>query len=123
LEDSILTQILEAVHGLGKDMQTVKEDIRDLKSDVQTLKIDVQTLKNGQAELYQLTSAIRSAQELSNAKLDALTMDVRRAEGHIVRIEQKLDEEVLDLRGETRFLNHRIADLEMEVDKLKEKPF
>ncbi|MNC24003.1 hypothetical protein D3C75_720440 [compost metagenome] len=97
--DPILLQILQAVQTLGEDMQTVKSDIRDLKGDVQTLKGDVQT----------------------NAKLEGLTLDVRRVEGNLVRVEKKLEEETLDMRGEIRFLNHRVADLAMDVDKLKEK--
>ncbi len=119
--DPILLQILQAVQTLGEDMQTVKSDIKDLKGDVQTLKGDVTNLKSGQAELFQLSSAIRNAQELTNAKLEGLTLDVRRAEGNLVRIEEKLGEEILDMRGEIRFLNHRIADVELTVDKLKEK--
>ncbi|MDF2925346.1 MAG: hypothetical protein K0R57_4260 [Paenibacillaceae bacterium] len=103
------------------DMQTLKEDVQSIKGDVQTLKGDVQTLKIGQAELYQITSAIKSAQELTHAKLEALTMDVRRSEGNLVRIEQKLDNQALDTRGDIRFLNHRIADLELDVEKLKDK--
>ncbi|MFM9327442.1 hypothetical protein [Paenibacillus mesotrionivorans] len=112
--DPILLQILQAVQTLGEDMQTVKSDIKDLKG-------DVTNLKAGQAELFQLSSAIRNAQELTNAKLEGLTLDVRRAEGNLVRIEEKLGEEILDMRGEIRFLNHRIADVELTVDKLKEK--
>ena len=140
--DPILLQILQAVQTLGEDMQTVKSDIKDLKGDVKTLKGDVQTLKRdvqtlkgdvqtlkgdvgnlkaGQAELFQLSSAIRNAQELTNAKLEGLTLDVRRAEGNLVRIEEKLGEEILDMRGEIRFLNHRIADVERAVYKIKEK--
>lgn len=123
--DPILIQILQAVQTLGEDMQTVKSDIRDLKGDVQALKGDVQTLKSdvgnlkaGQAELFQISSAIRSGQQLTNAKLEGLTLDVRRTEGNLVRIEKKLEEETLDMRGEIRFLNHRVADLAMDVDKL-----
>lgn len=142
MSDPVLNQILDALHLLGGDMKSVKDDIRELKSDVQglksdvqtlksdvhelksdvqTLKVDVQSLKAGQAELFQLTSAIRSAQELTNAKLEALTMDVRRTEGNVIRIEKKLDEETLDIRGDIRFLNHRRVDLEMDVEKLKDK--
>jgi hypothetical protein len=46
-------------------------------------------------------------------------MDVRRLEGHTNRIENKLDEQSATLRGDLRFLNHRVADLEMDVHKTK----
>jgi archaellum component FlaC len=37
------------------------------------------------------------------------------------RIETKLDDQTNDIRGDVRFLNHRVADLEMELDKLKNR--
>ncbi|MDF2935239.1 MAG: hypothetical protein K0Q90_612 [Paenibacillaceae bacterium] len=109
------------VQTLKGDVQTLQGDVQTLKGDVQTLQGDVNNLKVGQAELFQLSSAIRNAQEFTNAKLEGLTLDVRRVEGNLVRVEKKLEEETLDMRGEIRFLNHRIADVELAVDKLKEK--
>lgn len=79
------------------------------------------SLEAGQSELHQITTAIRDRQEETDAKLEALTMDVNKIHGSAVRIERKMDEELSDIRGDVRFLNHRIADLELEVDKLKNR--
>lgn len=113
----------EDVNILKEDVRLLKDDANTLKGDVNTLKVDVNLLKIGQDELYQLTTAIRSAQELSHAKLEGLTLDVRHLEGSSSKMETKLDEETLDVRGEIRFLNHRRADLELDVDKLKNTVF
>ncbi|MUG45476.1 hypothetical protein [Paenibacillus woosongensis] len=79
------------------------------------------SLESGQSELHQITTAIRDRQEETDAKLEALAMDVNKIHGSTVRIEQKMDETLSDIRGDVRFLNHRIADLELEVDKLKNR--
>lgn len=38
-----------------------------------------------------------------------------------VQFNEKLDDNLSDIRGDVRVLNHRIADLEMEVEKLKNR--
>lgn len=82
---------------------------------------ELQSLKAGQSELQQLTRAIRDRQEESDAKIEALSMDVNKIHGNTVRIEQKLDDNINDVRGDIRYLSHRVVALEMEVDKLKNR--
>jgi hypothetical protein len=67
----------------------------------------LESLESGQAELQQITRAIRDRQEETDAKLEALSMDVNKIYGNTVRIEQKLDENHNDIRGDIRFLSHR----------------
>lgn len=81
----------------------------------------LETLESGQAELQQIIRAVRDRQEETDAKLEALTMDVNKIHGNTVRIEQKLDDNINDVRGDIRFLSHRVVALEMEVDKLKNR--
>lgn len=82
---------------------------------------ELQSLKSGQSELHQITSAIRNRQEETDAKLETLSMNVNKIQGNTVRIERKIDENLVDIRGDVRFLSHRIVALEMDVDKLKNK--
>ncbi|MNW37007.1 hypothetical protein D3C74_140340 [compost metagenome] len=82
---------------------------------------ELQTLKSGQAELQQIARAIRDRQEEADAKLEVLSMDVNKIHGNTVRIEQKLDDNINDIRGDIRYLSHRVVALEMEVDKLKNR--
>ncbi|MCM3699991.1 hypothetical protein [Paenibacillus macerans] len=112
MSNAELKELLQSV--INESLQPVKDDIRSIKD-------DIQLLKTGQEELRLITSAIRDRQEETDAKLEALSMDVKYMHGDLVRIEQKLDENESELRGDVRFLNHRIADLEMEVEKLKNR--
>jgi hypothetical protein len=57
----------------------------------------LESLESGQAELQQITRAIRDRQEETDAKLEALSMDVNKIYGNTVRIEQKLDENHNDI--------------------------
>jgi len=86
-----------------------------------SFEITQNSLVAGQKELNQVVGAIIINQETTNAKLDALTMDVRRLEGNTHRIERKLDEQSAVIRGDLRFLNHRVADLEMDVAEIKNR--
>jgi archaellum component FlaC len=52
--------------------------------------------------------------ETTNARLEGVEETTN-------RIKTKLDDQTNDIRGDVRFLNHRVADLEMEVDKLKNR--
>ncbi|MFU1797322.1 hypothetical protein ACM1RC_25885 [Paenibacillus azoreducens] len=79
------------------------------------------SIESGQSELQQITRAIRDRQEKADAKLESLSMDVNKIHGRAVQIEEKLTENLSDIRGDVRFLNHRIADLEMDVEKLKNR--
>lgn len=63
------------------------------------MKDEIQLLKTGQEELRLITSAIRDRQEETDAKLEALCLDVNHMHGDLVRIEQKLDENESELRG------------------------
>lgn len=99
----------------------INESLQPVKDDIRSVKDEIQLLKTGQEELRLITSAIRDRQEETDAKLEALSMDVNHMHGDLVRIEQKLDENESELRGDVRFLNHRIADLEMKVEKLKKR--
>ncbi|MGZ7441958.1 hypothetical protein [Paenibacillus sp. TH7-28] len=112
MSNAELKELLQSV--INESLQPVKDDIRSVKD-------EIQLLKTGQEELRLITSAIRDRQEETDAKLEALSMDVKHMHGDLVRIEQKLDENESELRGDVRFLNHRIADLEMEVEKLKNR--
>ncbi|MFC5404087.1 hypothetical protein [Cohnella soli] len=142
MSEQILHQILNEIKGLNArfgtvegdvsslkmDMGQLKADVADLKSDVAVLKTDVADLKTdvgnlqvGQAELLQLITALKYGQEMTHTKLDVLTLDVRRLEGHFIRLQNNREKESTRLRGDIRLLNHRIADVELEVERLKNR--
>lgn len=73
---------------LKKDVQSLKGDVQVLKGDVQKLEADFQTLQSGQSELQQLARAIYDRQEETDARLEALTMDVHHTTGDITSLKQ-----------------------------------
>lgn len=50
-----------------------------------------------------------------------MSADLKDTKADINRIENKLDDQTNDTRGDVRYLNHRVADIEMELDKLKNR--
>ncbi|MGP0583653.1 hypothetical protein [Paenibacillus timonensis] len=100
MSDQILNQILDKL----EDMNT-----------------RIGSIESGQVELQQIILAIHDRQDETDAKLEALTIDVNKIHGNTVRIEQKLDDNINDIHGDIRFLSHRVVALEMEVDKLKNR--
>ncbi|MFD0672206.1 hypothetical protein [Cohnella sp. GCM10027633] len=107
MSEQALQRIMDGIQGLHDRFGKVEEDIGRLNA--------------GQAELYQITAALKHGQELTHAKLEALTLDVRRLEGTVARSAIEREAETTELRGDIRFLNQRIANVEMEVDRLKNR--
>ena len=142
MSEQILQQILNEIKGLntrfGKvegdvtglktdigqlktDIGQLKTDVGQLKTDVGQLKTDVGNLQAGQTELFQMVTALKHGQDMTHAKLEALTLDVRRLEGNFIRLENKWENDSLELHGDIRFLNHRIANVEMDIERLKNR--
>lgn len=121
MSEQILYEILSEIKGLNERFVRMEEDVGTLKTDVGVLKTNSVSLHAGQAELFQLVTALKHGQELTHAKLEALTLDVRRLEGNFSRMENKFDAETTALHGDIRLLSHRIADVEMDVERLKNR--
>lgn len=88
--------------------QILNQILNELKS----LNLRMDHFESGQSELHQITSAVRDRQEETDAKLEALTTDINKLHGSTVRIEDKIDENLNDIRGDVRFLSHHIVALE-----------
>ena len=118
---SDVSELKSDVSELKSEVSQLKSDVSELKSDVSMLKADNVNLHAGQAELRQMFTALKHGQELTNAKLEALTLDVRHLEGVVVRATQEWKTEMMEMRGDIRFLNQRIANVEMDVERLKNR--
>lgn len=116
-----VAELKKEVAGLKTDVAGLKAGQAELKKEVGTLKTDVASLQAGQTELFQMVSALRHGQEMTHSKLEGLTLDVRRLEGNFYRFEKKWEIEVTEIRSDIRFLNRRIADVELDVEKLKNR--
>lgn len=112
MSEQLLREILQKVSNIEieqgsmkSDMQTMKSDMETIKSEMQTMKADIQSVK-GTQELMQtqlnqtnaIVRAIRDRQDETDAKLDALSMDVHKLRGDFVRLQegQERHEKVLE---------------------------
>ncbi|WP_435922743.1 hypothetical protein [Paenibacillus sp. DYY-L-2] len=104
------------------DMQTMKSDIEIMKSDMGTVKSDILDLKESQGlmqiqlnETNVIVRAIRDRQEETDAKLDALSMDVHKLHGEVASIKegQERHEKILEK------LSLRSIEQEADIHELK----
>lgn len=112
MSEQLLREILQKVSNIEieqgsmkSDVQTMKSEMKTIKSEMQTMKADIQSVK-GTQELMQtqfnetnaIVRAIRDRQDETDAKLDALSMDVHKLRGDFVRLQegQERHEKVLE---------------------------
>lgn len=107
---------------MKSDMQTMKSDIEIMKSDMGTVKSDILDLKESQGlmqiqlnETNAIVRAIRDRQEETDAKLDALSIDVHKLHGEIASIkeDQERHEKILEK------LSLRSIEQEADIRELK----
>lgn len=63
-----------------------------IKKELQEMKTKMETLESGQHELQQITRAIRDRQDETDAKLEALSMDVHHLNGKVEGLSAKVEE-------------------------------
>ncbi|NWL89614.1 hypothetical protein DMN77_18870 [Paenibacillus sp. 79R4] len=89
--------------------------MNDQKLDLILQKLE--SLESGQAELQQITSAIRDRQEETDAKLEALSMDVHQLHGVVVAIKENIDELNKSQQRQDKILETlAVRSLEQETD-------
>ncbi|MCM3476198.1 hypothetical protein [Caldibacillus thermoamylovorans] len=104
------------VQTLKGDMQTIKDEVQTLKGDMQTIKCEAQTIKSQVNENTQLLKAVIHRQEETDAKLDAISMDVHKLHGEINYIK----EEMSDIKTTVDFTYQKTTKNELEIFKLKQ---
>ena len=76
-----------------------------------------------QEEILGMLRTIRESQEVTNSKLEALTMDVRRLEGEVVQIKRDvavLKQDVTELKEDVAVLKQDVTELKEDVAVLKQ---
>ncbi len=91
-------------------VSVINEALQPIKDDIRFLKGEIQTLKSGQNELQQLARAIYDRKEETDARLEALTMDVQHATGDITSLKQ------VQARQEKIIGTLSLRSLEQETD-------
>lgn len=110
------------MQSMKSDMQSMKSDIQSMKSDMQSMKSDILGLKETQGlmqtqlqETNEIVRAIRNRQEETDAKLDALSMDVHKLHGEVASI--KLNQDRLEKIVEK--LSVRSLEQESEIRDIR----
>lgn len=129
MSEQLLHQILQKLdhieseqQSLRSDMQSMKSDMQSMKSDMQSMKSDILGLKETQGlmqtqlqETNEIVRAIRDRQEETDAKLDALSMDVHKLHGEVASI--KLNQDRLEKIVEK--LSVRSLEQESEIRDIR----
>ncbi len=129
MSEQLLHQILQKLDHIEAEQTSMKSDMHTMKSDMQTMKLDMQTmqadifgLKETQelmqvqlGETNAIVRAIRDRQDETDAKLDALSMDVHKVHGELSSVKSTQDrhEKILDK------LATRSIEQEADIHQLK----
>lgn len=96
MSDQILTQILD---------------------ELKLMNTRIGNLEAGQSEIHQITTAIRDRQDETDAKLEALTMDIHRLNGTVEAIKEDVTElKKGQLRQDKILESLAVRSLEQETD-------
>ncbi|MDN4066414.1 hypothetical protein QYF50_00795 [Paenibacillus vini] len=129
MSEQLLHQILQKLDHIEAEQSSMKSDINSMKSDMNSMKSDMQTMKadilglKETQELMQvqlgetnaIVRAIRDRQDETDAKLDALSMDVHKLHGELTSVKATQDrhEKILDK------LATRSIEQEADIHQLK----
>jgi len=69
-------------------LESVENRLESVENRLESVENRVGAVEKRQDETYQIVRAIYSRQELTDAKLDALTIDVRRMQGDFVELKE-----------------------------------
>lgn len=117
-----LDQIEAEQSSMKTDFQSMKSDMQSIKTEMQSMKADIVGLKESQelmqtqiSETNSIARAIRDRQEETDAKLDALSMDVHQLHGELssIKVTQERHEKILDK------LSLRSIEQEADIHDLK----
>lgn len=97
MSEQLLHQILHKLDHIESEQQSMKSDIQSMKSDMQLMKSDIQSMKE------------------TDAKLDALSMDVHKLHGEVASVKTK--QERLEIIVEK--LSARSLEQESEIRSIR----
>ncbi|WP_096202381.1 hypothetical protein [Bacillus sp. FJAT-45350] len=103
---------------LQEDVNVLKTDVSALKGDVKALDLRVGNLEAGQKELNEITRGIRDRQEDSDAKLEAISMDVHHLHGKVESGNEKLQ----TIHEDHKSMIELIGEHEISIRSLRRRP-
>ncbi|MNJ37998.1 hypothetical protein D3C77_328350 [compost metagenome] len=88
MSEQLLREILHKVSNIESDQQSMKSEMQSMKSEIQAIKETQGLMQSQLDETNTIVRAIRDRQEETDAKLDALSMDVHQLRGDFVRLKE-----------------------------------
>lgn len=126
MSEILLQQILSELKGMKTEIVGMKTDIEGIKTDIEGIKTEQQIMKVQLNENTQLIRAIYDRQEETDARQEALTMDMHKLHGEVASIkeEQSLHSDILQKLAEGQVRQEKILErlsvrsIEQEADIL-----
>ncbi|AST05664.1 hypothetical protein AF2641_01370 [Anoxybacillus flavithermus] len=123
MSEQLLEKILLVVTDIQKELQDIREEqkaIREeqmaIRKEQMAIREEQQALKNGQKELYDLMNALLHRQDETDAKLEALTMDVHHMRGEMTAMKQEIHALNEKIDSHYKQFNERLNNLQLDVD-------
>lgn len=95
MSEQLLQQILDKLGRIESDQQSIIANMQIMKTEIQGVKAEVVSIRDTQelfrtqlSETNEIVKAIRDRQEETEAKLDALSMDVNKLHGQFTRLKE-----------------------------------
>lgn len=115
MSEQLLHQILQKLDHIEAEQSSMKSDMNSMKSDILGLKETQELMQLQLGETNAIVRAIRDRQDETDAKLDALGMDVHKLHGELTSVKATQDrhEKILDK------LATRSIEQEADIHQLK----
>ncbi|XWN51302.1 hypothetical protein L0P96_08680 [Anoxybacillus flavithermus] len=112
-EQKLIRQEQQAIR---QEQQAIREEQQAIRQEQQAIREEQQALKNGQKELYDLMNALLHPQDETDAKLEALTMDVHHMRGEMTAMKQEIHALNEKIDSHYKQFNERLNNLQLDVD-------
>ncbi|MBE2940610.1 hypothetical protein [Anoxybacillus flavithermus] len=99
-----------------EEINSLREEMNAFRKEQQLIREEQQALKNGQKELYDLMNALLHRQDETDAKLEALTMDVHHMRGEMTAMKQEIHTLNEKIDSHYKQFNERLNNLQLDVD-------
>ncbi|MGG6432819.1 hypothetical protein ACPF7I_01475 [Anoxybacillus sp. D401a] len=99
-----------------EEINSLREEMNAFRKEQQLIREEQQALKNGQKELYDLMNALLHRQDETDAKLEALTMDVHHMRGEMTAMKQEIHALNEKIDSHYKQFNERLNNLQLDVD-------
>lgn len=111
-----LQDIREEQKAIREEQRAIREEQQAIRKEQMAIREEQQALKNGQKGLCDLMNALLHRQDETDAKLEALTMDVHHMRGEMTAMKQEIHALNEKIDFHYKQFNERLNNLQLDVD-------